>query len=54
MILEMDFPDQAAINACLASPVRTESRAATQAVMALFEGRYYHLVTQATSLTAGD
>ena len=50
MILEMDFPDQAAIDACLASPVRVASRAATLEVMKLFEGRYYHLVTEATSL----
>ncbi len=51
MILEMDFPDQAALDACLASPVRTQSRAATLEVMTLFEGRYFHLVTQATVLT---
>jgi hypothetical protein len=50
MILEMDFPDQAAIDACLASPIRTESRGATHAVMELFDGRYYHFVTEATAL----
>lgn len=51
MILEMDFPDQAAIDASLASSVRDEARAATQAVMTLFEGRYYHLVAEATAPT---
>lgn len=50
MILEMDFPDAAAIEACLASPIRPESHAATVAVMALFEGRFYHLVSEATVL----
>lgn len=50
MILEMDFPDMAAIDACLASPIRPESHAATVKVMELFEGRFYHLVTQATVL----
>ena len=50
MILEMDFPDMDAIEACLASPVRTEAKAATERVMTLFEGSYYHLVTEARTL----
>jgi hypothetical protein len=50
MILEMDFPDQAAIDACLASPIRPESHAATVEVMKLFDGRFYHLVADATVL----
>ncbi len=50
MILEMDFPDQAAIERCLASPIRPESHRATEAVMTLFEGRFYHLVAEATTL----
>jgi hypothetical protein len=50
MILEMDFPDMAAIDACLASSIRPESHAATEAVMKLFNGRFYHLVTEATVL----
>ncbi len=54
MILEMDFPDTAALQACLASSIRPESHAATEAVMALFEGRFYHLVTEATVLPPGS
>ena len=50
MILEMDFPDQAAIDACLASSIRPESHAATEEVMKLFEGRFYHLVAEAKVL----
>lgn len=50
MILEMDFPDMAAIEDCLASSIRPESHAATVEVMKLFEGRFYHLVTEATVL----
>ena len=50
MILEMDFPDMAAIDACLASPIRPESHAATEKIMTLFEGRFYHLVTEASAL----
>jgi hypothetical protein len=51
MILEMDFPDQAAIDACLASPIRPESHAATVEVMQLFDGRFYHLTADATVLS---
>jgi hypothetical protein len=51
MILEMDFPNQAAIDACLASPIRPESHAATAEVMKLFDGRFYHLVADATVLS---
>ena len=54
MILEMDFPDMAAIEACLASPIRPESHAATLEVMKLFEGRFYHLVSEATTLAPAD
>ena len=50
MILEMDFPDMQAIDACMASAIRPESHAATEKVMTLFEGRFYHYVTEATVL----
>ena len=50
MILEMDFPDMAAIEDCLASSIRPESHAATIEVMKLFDGRFYHLVTEAAVL----
>ena len=50
MILEMDFPDMAAIDACLASPIRPESHQATLEVMKLFDGRFYHLIGEITAL----
>ena len=50
MILEMDFPDTKAIDECMASPIRPESHEATEKVMTLFEGRFYHCVTEATVL----
>ncbi len=50
MILEMDFIDQAALDACLASTIRPESHAATESVMTLFEGGFSHYVTEATAL----
>ena len=51
MILEMDFPDMKAIDDCMASKIRPESHEATEKVMTLFEGRFYHYVTEATALT---
>lgn len=50
MILEMDFPDMKAIEECLASKIRPESHEATEKVMKLFDGRFYHYVTEATVL----
>ncbi len=50
MILEMDFADMAAIERCLASSIRPESHAATVEVMKLFDGRFYHLMGEATTL----
>ena len=50
MILEMDFPDMRAIDECMASNIRPESHEATEKVMTLFDGRFYHYVTEATVL----
>nr|WP_298101083.1 hypothetical protein [uncultured Shinella sp.] len=48
LILAINYPDIAAVEAALASPVRAESRAATEAVLAeFFEGRIHHHVTLA-------
>lgn len=48
MILAINYPDMAAVDAALASPVRAESRAATEAVLSrYFEGRIHHHVTLA-------
>ena len=50
MILEMDFEDMKAIEDSMASKIRPESHAATEKVMQLFDGRFYHLVAEATIL----
>jgi len=48
MILAINYPDMAAVETALASPVRAESRAATEAVLSrYFEGRVHHHVTLA-------
>ena len=39
-----------AIDECMASAIRPQSHDATEKVMTLFEGRFYHYVTEATVL----
>jgi quinol monooxygenase YgiN len=48
MILAVNYPDMAAVDAALASSVRTQARAATEEVLAeFFDGRIHHHVTLA-------
>ncbi|MFZ0100187.1 MAG: hypothetical protein WAK98_16995 [Gemmobacter sp.] len=48
MILAISYPDLASVDAALASPVRSEARAATESVLArFFTGRIHHHVTTA-------
>ncbi|TPP06009.1 hypothetical protein [Rhizobium glycinendophyticum] len=52
MILAINYPDLAAVDAALASPVRTQARAATESVLArFFDGRIHHHVTLANEFT---
>ncbi len=47
MILAISYPDQATLDAALASPVRLSSRAATESVLALsFVGKIHHHFTE--------
>ena len=50
MIQQIDYPSQAALEEALASPVRTEARATTLEIMQMFEGRFYHVVSEANAL----
>ena len=48
MILAINYPDLASVEAALASPARTEARAATEAVLSrFFTGKIHHHVTTA-------
>ena len=48
MILAISYPDLAAVESALASPVRSEAKAATESVLArFFTGRIHHHVTTA-------
>jgi hypothetical protein len=51
MMQQIDYPSQAALAQALASPVRAEARALTLELMQMFEGRFYHVVSEANCLT---
>jgi hypothetical protein len=52
MILAVNYPSLQAVEEALASPVRSEARAATEAVLAeFFEGHIHHHVTLANEYT---
>ena len=44
MILAVDYPSREAIAEALTSPVRARARAATEEIIELFAGRFYHVV----------
>jgi hypothetical protein len=49
LILAVSYPDQVAMQQALASPVRAQSRAVTESVVArFFDGRIHHHVTTAS------
>ncbi|MBB4009844.1 hypothetical protein [Allorhizobium taibaishanense] len=52
MILAINYPDLEAVDAALKSPVRSEARAATEAVLSqFFDGRIHHHVTVANEFS---
>jgi hypothetical protein len=46
MIQQIDYPSMAALEEALASPIRAEARAVTLELLEMFEGRFYHLVSE--------
>ncbi len=44
MVLEITYPDRAAVEEALASAVRTESREVTKGLSQFFDGRIFHVV----------
>ena len=47
MVLSVRYPDKAAIDTALASPVRFESREVTKGLLELFDGTVFHTVFRA-------
>jgi hypothetical protein len=50
MMQQIDYPSEAALAEALASPTRAEARAVTLELMSMFEGRFYHIVSDANTL----
>lgn len=44
MMLEFDYPSQDALDTTVASPERAKAKAATETLLAMFEGRLFHIV----------
>jgi hypothetical protein len=53
MIQQIDYPSLAALEAALASPVRAEARAITLELLQMFEGRFYHVVSEGNVVEEG-
>jgi hypothetical protein len=50
MIQQIDYPSLAALDEALASPMRTQARAITMELMEMFEGRFYHLISEGNAV----
>ncbi|MCP5144086.1 MAG: hypothetical protein H6978_04610 [Gammaproteobacteria bacterium] len=46
MIQQVDYPDMDALAAVMTSPERDQARALTLEILQMFEGRFYHLVSE--------
>jgi len=44
LVLQISYPDRAALDEALASPIRTRSREVTGGLLEMFEGRVFHAV----------
>ena len=50
MIQQIDYPSLAALEEAIASPVRAQARAVTLELMEMFEGRFYHVVSEGNAV----
>ena len=50
MIQQIDYPSMADLEAAIASPVRTQARAVTMELMEMFDGRFYHVLSQSNGV----
>lgn len=44
MMLEFDYPSQDALDTTVASPERAKAKAETETLLAMFDGRLFHIV----------
>lgn len=45
MIQQIDYPSMEALEQAVASPIRAQARAITFEIMAMFDGRFYHVMS---------
>ncbi len=53
MIQQVDYPSMAALEEAMGSPIRAQARAITMELVELFEGRFYHVVSEYTPVGTG-
>ena len=46
MIQQIDYPSMAALEEAVASPMRARARAITLEIMEMFDGRFYHVMSE--------
>lgn len=50
MMQQVDYPSLAALEEAIASPIRTQARALTLEILEMFEGRFYHVVSEGNAI----
>lgn len=53
MIQQIDYPSLAALEEAIASPIRAQARAITLELMKMFDGRFYHVVSEGNAVDTG-
>ena len=46
MLQQIDYPSMAALEEAMASPIRAEARDITLQLADMFEGRFYHVLSE--------
>lgn len=46
MIQQIEYPSMEALHEAISSPVRAQARAATLEIMEMFDGRFYHVMSE--------
>lgn len=54
MIQQIDYPSMEALKEAVASPVRAQARAITFEIMEMFEGRFYHVMSEGNVAADGE
>ena len=51
MVQQIDYPSMAALEQAVSSPIRAEARAITLEIMEMFDGRFYHVMSEGNVAT---